>query len=341
MDTVTVPESRDAPALDLTLPSDAERRAIDDGDEEELALHVARRYYLDDQSKVDVAKALGLSRFQVARLITDARRRGQVRIEIGSPGRLDAELGRALAAALGLERAVVVQGGGGPSAVPQLAQALGEVLTEVVAEGDTLGLTWSLVAEELARTLVTLRPCTVVQLGGALHHSGDRLGAVEVVRRIAAVAGGTAHPVYAPLVVDCAATAAALRAEPGIAGTLDRIAEVDVAVVAVGSWRPSGSGVHDVVDDAVRDEAAAAGAVGEVGGRLIRADGTPAVTSLDERVVGARLSDLAAVGTRVLTSHGAHRAEATVAAVRAGLAGTLVTDDALARAVLADLRTGP
>ena len=80
-----MPQSSDVPAVPGPTPTDAERRALDVEDEEQLALHVARRCHLDDQSKVDVAKALGLSRFQVARLIADARRRGQVRIEIGPP----------------------------------------------------------------------------------------------------------------------------------------------------------------------------------------------------------------------------------------------------------------
>jgi len=334
-----VPDRPDVSApLGLT-PTDAERRALDAGDEEELALHVARRYYLDDQSKVDVAKALGLSRFQVARLIADARRRGQVRIEIGSPGRIDEELGRDLAAALGIAHAVVVQDSSGPSgsAVRHIADALALVLAEVVQEGDTLGMAWSRAIETMARSLESLRPCTVVQLAGALHLTGDRLGSVEVVRRIAEVAGGSARPVYAPIVVDSATTAAALRRQAGIADSLDLVSGMDVAVFSVGTWRPSGSAVFDVVDEEARAEATAAGAVGEVSGRLLSADGEHLTTSLDERIVGVTVEELLGVPTRIVTSHGAYRARATVAAVRAGLVGTLVTDDTLARAVLADV----
>lgn len=315
--------------------TDAEQRAIDAGDEEELALHVARRYYLDDQSKVDVAKALGLSRFQVARLIADARRRGQVRIEIGAPGRLDAGLGRTVAEALGIDRAVVVQGSGAADSVLHVAEALGVVLAEVVQEGDTLGVGWSRPVEALARSIESLRPCTAVQLAGSLHLTGDRWGSVEIVRALAAAAGGTAHPVYAPLVVDSAAVAAALRSQTAIAEVLGLAARMQVAVFAVGSWRASGSAVFDTVDEGVRREASEAGAVGEVSGRLIAADGARVRTSLDDRIVGVGLDDLSRVPTRVVTSHGAHRADALLAAVRAGLIGTLVIDQPLARELLA------
>jgi hypothetical protein len=43
---------------------------------------VARRYYLQEQSKVDIAALLGISRFKVARLLDEARSTGLVRIEI-------------------------------------------------------------------------------------------------------------------------------------------------------------------------------------------------------------------------------------------------------------------
>src|SRR5262245_50551119 len=51
-----------------------------------LAARVARQFYLDGVSKVDIADQLGISRFRVARLLDAAREAGMVRIEIGLPG---------------------------------------------------------------------------------------------------------------------------------------------------------------------------------------------------------------------------------------------------------------
>ena len=58
-----------------------------------LAARVARQFYLEGVSKVDIADRLGISRFRVARLLESARDAGMVRIEIGLPGgTLDAGL---------------------------------------------------------------------------------------------------------------------------------------------------------------------------------------------------------------------------------------------------------
>ena len=65
-----------------------------------LAARVARQFYLEGISKVDIADRLGISRFRVARLLDSARESGLVRIEIGLPGgALDAGLSAELCSA--------------------------------------------------------------------------------------------------------------------------------------------------------------------------------------------------------------------------------------------------
>ncbi|MEJ5868276.1 sugar-binding domain-containing protein [Pseudokineococcus sp. 5B2Z-1] len=322
--------------------SRAEREALARWDEDALGVQMASRFYLDDASKVQIAKAFGVSRFQVARLITEARRRGAVRVEITTPGGVDRELSAALQEALDVPRAVVVQappagGEGAPrSAAPLqlVAAAAAAVLGELVREGDVLGMTWSRAIEAMSHQLPRLPRCTVVQLAGAVHPADGLLGSVEVVRRVAAAAGSHGHPVYAPLVVEDAATAAGLRRQPEIAAALALGDRLDVAVVSVGAWRSSCSAVYDLLDEEVRRAVTDAGAVGEISGRLVDAAGELVATPLDERVVGLSVDQLRRAPQRLATSYGAYRAVATRAAARAGLVSTLVADGDLARAVL-------
>src|SRR5246127_2428215 len=73
-----------------------------------LAARVARQFYLEGVSKIDIADRLGISRFRVARLLDSARETGMVRIEIGLPGgSLDAGLSAELCSAFGLKHAFV------------------------------------------------------------------------------------------------------------------------------------------------------------------------------------------------------------------------------------------
>jgi DNA-binding transcriptional regulator LsrR (DeoR family) len=73
-----------------------------------LAALVARRYYLDERSEVEIAGDLGLSRFKIARLLETARDSGLVRIEVGHPGLIDVDLAAQIMDRFGLRHAVVV-----------------------------------------------------------------------------------------------------------------------------------------------------------------------------------------------------------------------------------------
>src|SRR6266480_180449 len=100
-----------------------------------LAARVARQFYLEGVSKVDIADRLGISRFRVARLLDSAREAGMVRIEIGLPGgNLDAGLSAELCSVLGLRHAFAFN-------VPdedkvalrrRMSEAAGEVLMDII-----------------------------------------------------------------------------------------------------------------------------------------------------------------------------------------------------------------
>src|ERR1700757_1604801 len=71
-----------------------------------LAARVARQFYLEGVSKVDIADRLGISRFRVARLLDAALEAGMGRIEIRlARGLLDTGPSARLCSAFGLRHA--------------------------------------------------------------------------------------------------------------------------------------------------------------------------------------------------------------------------------------------
>ncbi|MEJ8278801.1 sugar-binding domain-containing protein [Pseudonocardia spirodelae] len=294
-----------------------------------LAAEVAERFFLRGQSKIAVGAELGLSRFQVARLLEAARERGLVRVEVSPGPDVDAARSAAVRDAFGLRRALVGTGGG--DGVAALAAAL---LTESVSTGDVLGLAWSRTVNDVVGHLSRLARCTVVQLCGAYSLPWRRDGSATAVFRAAALCGGDAYPVYAPLLLPDAATAAAVRAQPGVADALARCAALDTAVVAVGAWEPGHSTVHDVLTGPERRRLAARGAVGEVVGLLVDADGGVLDHGPAHQLVAVGEAELRAAGDVVALVRDPRRAAAAAAVLRSGLVGTLVCDAATADALL-------
>jgi DNA-binding transcriptional regulator LsrR (DeoR family) len=306
------------------------------GSELLLAAHVARLYYLDDRSKVDIAADLGISRFKVARLLDLARSEGIVSIQIRDPRGIDHDLSEELAAALGIARALVIDTA--PDPLTQVGALAAEYLRSAVSAGATVGLAWSRSTQALVEHLHDLPPCTIVQLCGVIPQAMGEEHNVELVRRAAQSVGATAVTFYAPLVVPDAGTAATLRRQPGIADALRRCDELSLGVIAVGQWETGESTVHDALPARERSVFASRGAVAETCGILYAADGRPLRDGLQKRTIAVTEAQLRRAGDVVALVSEPHRARAVRALTNRGLVSTLITHRGVAERLLTERR---
>jgi DNA-binding transcriptional regulator LsrR (DeoR family) len=302
-----------------------------------LIASIARRYYLEGRSKIEIAEELGLSRFKVARLLETARASGLVHIEIANPDMIDVDLSTRLRDAYDLQHAVVVDT---PDDNPtilreRLGNAAAELLSEIVTADDVLGLAWSRSVSAMTNALNRLPTIPVVQLTGALVQLDVADSSVDLVRQAARISGGAAHFFYAPTVVPDPATARALRKQPEVARTFGRFGSVTKAVVGVGLWAPGESTVYDAANEKVRRELHRRGVCGEIAGVLIDADGRPAESDLTERMIGISAAQLRAISEVIGLAYSIARSPAVQAAIRGGFINSLVTHPSLARALVA------
>jgi DNA-binding transcriptional regulator LsrR (DeoR family) len=301
-----------------------------------LAARVARQYYLDGVSKVDIAERLGISRFRVARLLDSAREAGMVHIEIGLPGgSLDPGLSAELCSALGLKHAFVFNFPDDDEEAlrHRLGEAAGQALMDLIKPGDVLGMSWSRTLSSLAASLTQIPPCPIVQLTGAVPPPDGR-DLLDLVRSVARIGGGPAHVYYAPMILDDAATAEALRRQSDIAGAFALVPSVTMAVVAVGAWAPGLSTIYDAVTPAEREALAALGVRAELAGVFIGADGRLVETPLDSRMIVTPGPALEQIPFVLSVAYGVAKCPAVCAAIRGEFAHGLVTHASLARALL-------
>ncbi|MEU8571080.1 sugar-binding domain-containing protein [Streptomyces pathocidini] len=309
------------------------------------AAAMARRFYLEGKSKIQIAEEFGVSRFKVARVLETALEHDLVRIEIRVPAELDAERSDALRARYGLRHAVVVESPAEAADDAPDPENLGEVaadlLGELVAEGDVLGLAWGRSTIHMAAALDRLPPCTVVQLTGVYDAGTAERGSVEAVRRAAQVSGGEAHPIYAPMLLPDPATAAALRGQTGIARAFEYFDKVTVACVSIGSWEAGISTVYDMLGEKEREHYASLGAAAEMSAHLFDADGRRIGRDLGERCITVEADRLRRIPEVVAIAGGHRKAAAIGAVLRSGLVTSLVTDTAAADFLLNETRPGP
>lgn len=294
---------------------------------------IARRYYLEGRTRVEIAEEFGLSRFKVARMLEEALETGMVEITIHDPGSLDVELSTALQRKYSLQHAYAVAAETKNTAdkVEAVAKAMADLLQSILRDDDVIGVDSGRTMTHIAPYLGSLPKCDVVQLtglAGAITYNG-----ADLTRRISEISGGTSWPLYAPLVVSDARTAKSLASSQQIQETCAQHANVTCALVSVGAWGADTSQVYPSLPPAEATRLQADGVCAETCALLLDADGNR-IGALDERRMGIREDTLRAIPTVIALSTGAAKIEATRAVLKSGLISALVTDTEIAAAML-------
>jgi DNA-binding transcriptional regulator LsrR (DeoR family) len=301
-----------------------------------LMIDVARRHYLHQQSRVEIAEELHLSRFQVARLLDNARSNGLVYIDIRYPEPLNVELAEYICDKFDLRRVVVVNSP--DEELARVRQSVGEaaakLLGDLVVPVDILGLGWARTVNIMAKHLTGLPAIPVVQLTGAVAGPHGDDSPIDVVREVARRSMGPAYLFHAPLVVPTAATARSLHMQPEVARAFEQFPQVTKAVVGVGLWRQGYSTLHDALNAADREELRERGAFADLSGVFINANGEPVTSSITDRMIRIGLNELRTIRDVIGIAYQVEKAPAVRAAIKSGIINSLVLDARAAEALL-------
>lgn len=302
-----------------------------------IAALVARRFYLEGRTKMQIGDELGISRFKVARILEQAVRDGIVRIEVVVPPEVDLELSQQVADRYGLRQVIVVTPGeGNPLAVrQQLGRACAALLAERLSEQDVLGVSWGRTLHALTDVLPPLPRATVVQIVGSVPSADLNVNSLELLRRLGECTGGPVHALHVPMVLDSAEVAASLRSAGYVARTLSTFGDLTCALVGIGAWHTGGSSLRSVLPSDIVGRLDRAGAVADVCSTVLDADGR--VIGGDEvlsHCIAITTDQLRAVPDVLGLAGGADKAAAIAAAVRAGLLHRLIIDTSAASALL-------
>lgn len=300
------------------------------------AVVVARRHFIDDLPKTQIADELGISRFKVARLIDDAIAHGLLRIEIAMPYEIDFDTSERLKSTYRLDDAVVMVSPDTSSETTrdQLASLAASTLPELVDAGDVIGIGCGRTLNAMADPLPELPACSVVQIAGNMPTDDYWLNTTQLFSSFRTRCAGRLYPLHAPFIVDDHQIAKRWRSETSIRPTVEMFAHVTKALVGIGSWAPESSGYLEVLTEAETRELRAAGVRADVCSALLDDDGQPIETHLTDRIIGMTTEELSAVPQVIAVAGGADKGNAVRAALRSGLVSILITDNSAADVAL-------
>lgn len=331
--------------VEVAADREVQFRSLSGEQREHLMIQVAKRYYDRDMTMGDLAKELGLTRWQASRLLGEARESGIVRIEIVPRASRHPALESRLQRRWGLKEAVVVPTGGEwdeallLKAVAQAAARFIAGLGRVPLIGVSWGRTMSAVAEQLPA--FWNEGVEVVLLNGAMNIRSPSVRTNNTAESFARSANGTATLLPVPAILGSAATRVALERDPTIAAVLELGRRAPVICFGMGAIAPDSvlvqSGFVTETETAALKER---GAVGDILSRYIDADGRIIDPDLDARTVALDLRFAAERELSIGICAGLSKRAVALACLRAGYLSALVTDEETALFLLEDTPHG-
>ncbi|QAY60753.1 sugar-binding transcriptional regulator [Microbacterium protaetiae] len=309
-------------------------------DDELLSVRVAELYYDAGKTQDEIGALLDISRFKVGRLLTRAREAGIVRIEIVHPSARRLGLERELVQRYArLTEAIVVPSGGDDDLTGRVAQAAADHLRALRPVPRTLGVSWGRTLTAVAAHLPDrwAHGVTVVQINGGVSVNRRPGGAAHLAATIAERAGGEAVLLPSPAILEQEQTARAIQSDRTVAAVLDLAARAQAYVFSAGVCDTTSAHVENgYLDENGIRALAQRGAVGDVLGRYIDAEGNIVDPALDARTVGMPLQRLRSSDRAIFVTAGSAKHDLARTVVGTGLCTVIVTDEATARALVED-----
>jgi DNA-binding transcriptional regulator LsrR (DeoR family) len=324
--------------------TDIEARGPEESGDDALVARICWHYYKEGQTQDVIAQHLKITRKRVNQILGEARERGIVQISIASRFGPCSELEARLVERFKLRSAIVVPAPIGDTDIRNLVgAAAGHYISDHLPAGGTLGITWggtiNMAAQNLRRR--SDDGSRVVLLCGGLAES-TAINPYDNAAMMARALGAACYYVTAPMFAPTAELRDALVSSEPVRSVLAMVGELDIALLsAVDLSEQSKALEYRVISRETWQSLRDAGAVGDICGHYLDSDGNEVAHPLTRRVVHPPMRDLKAVRERVLAAGGLQKLPIIIAAIRAGLADVLITDERAAAALCREPRRGP
>jgi DNA-binding transcriptional regulator LsrR (DeoR family) len=306
-----------------------------------LLYAAAKLYYTEDATQAEVAAQLGTSRATVSRLLSEAKRRGIVRIEVVPPaeapsGDLADRLARALALTTVFLSHPLPHPGPGRGIVDVMGAALAPAVGRALAgagllPGDVLLVSSGRTVYEVSQyDLVPLPGVLVAPTVGGNDQPEEWYQTNEITRRVANRVNGRPNYLFAPALPGPDLYPSLLN-DPSIQRVLHLWPHARCALMGVGAPPLMRSDIPQFVPTRSNSLRAA---VGDVCSRFYDRDGDEIPFEGSDRLIAVELEALRHVPVTIAVAVGGDKVSSIIAGARGGYFNQLVTDPSTAAAIL-------
>ena len=303
---------------------------------EQLRARIAWYYFVAGLTQQEISDRLGIARARVNKIAGQLLADGSVVVDIRLPLAACVDLEEQLKRVYGLKSAAVVPAlDDDESQRRMLGEAAASILDEMITDGQDISVGWGRTLSATIKQLRSrrLRDCSVVSLMGGLTR-GSETNTFGVSTELARVLGADCYYITAPVYCPCIESREFLLQHSGVNEVMEQARRSDVSIVSCGDLT---SRTPLTTIGTVRERLSQlreCGAIGEILGTFLDAQGAPVRHSLNDTVIAMSPADLKKVPGSILISGGLYKAGIIRAILTAGYVNHLVTDEAVAKKLL-------
>lgn len=316
------------------IKSDSEQ--LQANDELREMLRAARLRYEARWSQRKISADLGLSQSRVSKLLKQAFDSGLIEVRIHDPFEPVSSLERAIKERFEV-RDVVIVPGPFPNAralYSRLGLYAARYLQRILRKGHVLGIAGgrTLHATATSQVFDSYIPVLVVPVCGGESSAEHQTTANGLAAVFANQLGGTYRQVPFPTFLEVAATRDLIMLETSAKGPLDLARQADVMLLGIGTLDTPVLTLPHIGPSEI-DSLRQNGAVAEIAGHFLNAEGEPCASAFDERLIGISLDDVRGVRHVVAVAGGAGKTNAILSTLKSGTIKVLITDEPTARSL--------
>lgn len=305
----------------------------------DLIVRASWLYHVEGLTQAQIADRLHLTRRRVNEMLAQAHRDGVVKVSFNSKLADCVALEAELSQRFGLEDAIVVPTPEDASQIHKImGRAVAAYLDRFIAAHNirSFGVAWGSTLRETIQ-FMTPQPredMEVHSMTGGLTQ-GTEINTFEIVRGFAQVFSAHCRYFVAPIYAESPESRDAIISQTVFRRTYETICNVDLAYFSVGDASnrslqvryglPEGIGIEELKEH---------GAVGDLAGRFLNAEGKQLDHTINRQVLAPELTSLKTIRHRLIVGGGAHKIPIVTAILNGGYPTILAIDAESAKSIL-------
>lgn len=302
-------------------------------------MRTAWLYYVEGLTQNAIAEHLGVTRLRVNRAIQDAMHNGIVSIHISSNLTPCLELEKQLKQLFHLDQAIVVPPPAEEvNASKIIGVELGKYLGKVLKSKKTklFGIGWGATLNHAVRTIRPFRrdSLEIVSVLGGLPR-GSEFNSFGVCSRLAEAFSAQCTYLTLPLYSSSKRSREIIHAQDVFKEVFNKISRADGIAVSAGDMSRKSLLIKDGLPTDVKlAELKRAGAVGDVLGYFLNAEGKLLDHPINDRVLGLNPFEISTIEKRIVAAGGAYKKDILLAILRSGIFNILITEQRAAENII-------